>query len=75
MATVAELEDQMLGMGVLIAELGAKLDALTVVGRDTGQCTPDYPHIGELSYSTGRYLCRCGMRYSKDGRGALRVEN
>ncbi len=58
-----------------LVALGAKFDAVEFQGRDEGQCSPEYPHIGELSYSGGQYLCRCGKRYSKDGHGGLRSEN
>jgi len=67
MATVAELE-------ILITELSGKVEALQAATQVTGQCSPEFPHIGEMSYSAGRYLCRCGMRYSKDGKGGLRTE-
>jgi len=74
MATTAELEVLIVAQAASIAALVSKVDALVVVGRDEGHCTAEYLHTGELNYSGGRYLCRCGMRYSKDGKGGLRVE-
>ena len=38
-------------------------------------CTAENPHQGRLHYAgnkSGEYLCECGMRYQKDGRGRLR---
>lgn len=66
--TVAELE-------VVIGEMQRQITALQASSQVRGRCNTEFPHIGELSYSAGRYLCRCGMRYSKDGKGSLRVEN
>jgi len=68
MGTVAELE-------LVVQELADKVTSLLAQGSADGQCNAEFPHIGEMSYSAGRYLCRCGMRYSKDGRGGLREEN
>lgn len=87
MATIAELEE---ALGTVKGDfvdlenrynramdsLESKVTALTMMGPlgPEQQCTAELPHTGQMSYATGRYLCRCGMRYSKDGRGGLRVE-
>jgi len=38
------------------------------------QCRADYPHDAKLRYQRGPnvYVCECGKRYEKDGKGGLR---
>jgi len=66
MATVYELD-------VKLQDLERKVNALAAV-PGSELCSAEYPHFGQLSYTNGRYLCRCGQRYSKDGKGGLRQE-
>ena len=38
------------------------------------KCRADYPHEDQLSFRRGNpslYVCQCGQRYLKDGRGGL----
>ncbi len=65
MATVAELTTMM-------QNLNSKVNELMQAGGNS--CSAEYPHTGQLQYSGGTYLCRCGQRYSKDGHGGLREE-
>jgi len=81
MATVAELEQTVQDLGETIKVQGNRLDRMLQrlegieeqAPGEMKQCTADFPHQ-EMNYSEGRYHCRCGMRYSKDGHGGLRLE-
>lgn len=49
--------------------------ALAVANPATAKCRPDYPHEGKLRFNRGNpsyYVCECGAKFIKDGKGGLR---
>lgn len=51
------------------------INAALAQGQLGRQCTAEYFHEGKLRYTgsrgSGVYICECGKRYVKDGRGGL----
>jgi len=73
-ASIAEL-------AALIQGMGARLDGLEQRLQTTpgGQCSADFPHPDRLIFmrspAGNHYVCSCGKRYRKDGRGGLAEMN
>lgn len=64
---MVELDELAVQVGALadtVDQLAAKIAA-----DPDQQCTAENPHPGQLSYQRGPniYICRCGMRYAKNG--------
>lgn len=55
-------------------EIGEMLRVALAGQTQANKCRADYPHEGKLRYNRGNpgvYVCECGQRYVKDGRGGL----
>jgi hypothetical protein len=51
------------------------MDAFRANNPQAARCRAEYPHEGKLRYARGNpgvYVCECGQRYIKDGKGGLR---
>jgi len=75
---MVELSPEEVEAGMVNEAQNQRLDALedsvtrlTAAGME--RCTQEYPHPEGLSWRGAAlgYLCKCGMRYRKDGLGGL----